>query len=164
MFRRFMLFTALAVAATAALAGIGTSASNGIVHSATGSGQSTFGGEQRTFTFTDRLYSDGTAKGELQLNNRAQGRKFHMTLDCLVVSGNKAWASGIVDRSTIPSDVGTMWDVEVVDNGAGKNDPPDRISLVSIFSPVTLPCTNPAVQAILDTLTFPIEGGNVSVR
>ena len=143
MFRRFMLFTVLAVAATAALAGIGTSASNAIVNSATGSGHSTFSGEQRTFTFTARKYADGTVKGELQLNNRGQDRRFHMTLDC---------------------DVGTMWDVEVVDNGEGKNAPPDRISLVYIFSPVTLPCTNGAVQAILDPLTFPIESGNVQVR
>jgi hypothetical protein len=159
-----MLTTALGLLVAAAAAGVGTSAGNGIVSSATGSGQSTFGGEQRTFTLTDRLYSDGTAAGELQLDNRAQGRKFHMTLDCLVVSGNKAWASGTVDRSTIASDVGTEWDVEVVDNGEGANAPPDRISLVSIFSPTQLPCTNPAVQAILDTLTFPIESGNIQVR
>jgi hypothetical protein len=164
MLHRIMLITAFGLLVAAAMAGVGTSAGNGIVSSATGSGQSTFGGEQRTFTLTDRLYSDGTAAGELQLDNRAQGRKFHMTLDCLVVSGNKAWASGTVDRSTITSDVGTEWDVEVVDNGEGANAPPDQISLVSIFSPTQLPCTNPAVQAILDTLTFPIESGNIQVR
>ena len=87
-----------------------------------------------------------------------------MTLDCLVVSGNKAWASGIFDSSSIASDVGTMWDVEVVDNGEGANAPPDKITLVYIFSPVQLPCSNGAVQAILDPLTFPIESGNIQVR
>jgi hypothetical protein len=163
MLHRIMLMTALGLLVAAAAAGIGTSAGNGVVNSATGSGQTTFGGEQRTFTLTDRLYSDGTASGELQLDNRAQGRKFHMTLDCLVVSGNRAYASGTVDRSTIASDVGTEWDVEVVDNGEGANAPPDQISLVTIFFP-QLPCTNPFVQAYLDTVTFPIESGNIQVR
>ena len=84
MLRRFMLLMSAAVVA-AALAGVATSAGNGIVASATGAGQSTFGGEQRTFTLTARKYADNTVKGELQLNNRAQDRRFHMTLDCLVV-------------------------------------------------------------------------------
>ena len=57
--------------------------------------------------------------------------------------------------------MGQVWDVEVVDNGEGANAPPDQISLVYIFSPVTLPCTNPAVQSILDGLIFPIESGNI---
>ena len=47
MLRRFTLLTTAAVVA-AVLAGVATSASNGIVASATGSGQSTFSGEQRT--------------------------------------------------------------------------------------------------------------------
>ena len=162
--RRIMLFTAVGLVAAAALAGMGTTAGNGVVASATGAGHSTFSGEQRTFAFSARKYADGSVKGELQLDNRAQDRRFHMTLDCLVVSGNKAWASGIVDSSTIDSDVGTQWDVEVVDNGEGANAVTDRITLVYIFSPVTLPCTNGAVQAILDPLTFPIEEGNIQVR
>ena len=72
MFGRITLLAALSVVAAAALAGVGTSAGNGPTASATGAGHSTFGGEKRTFTLTARKYADGSVKGELQLNNRAQ--------------------------------------------------------------------------------------------
>ena len=87
----------------------------------------------------------------------------HMTLDCLVVSGNKAYASGVVDHSTMSSDVGLTWDFAVVDNGEGANATGDQISLVTIFTP-QLPCTHPFVQDYLGTHLLPIESGNVQVR
>jgi hypothetical protein len=156
-----LLSTLLVAAAT--FVGAGTASSNGVTASATGAGQSTFGGEQRTFAFAARQYADGSVKGELQLNNRSQDRVFHMTLDCLVVNGTTAYASGIVDHSTLPSDVGTEWDVAVRDNGEGTNAPPDQISLVYIFFP-QLPCTNLAVQAFLNGALFPIDSGNIQVH
>jgi hypothetical protein len=158
-----MLLTVLSIAGAAALASGGSAGGNGNVASATGSGQSTFGGEQRTFTFTASMAADGTVTGQAQLDNRAQGRKFHMSLDCLVVSGNKAWVSGTVTDSTIPGDVGLTWDFEVVDNGEGSKSAPDQISLVTIFTP-QLPCTNSFVQSYLDANTFPIDSGNVQVH
>jgi hypothetical protein len=158
-----MLLIVLSIAGAAALAGAVLAGGNGIVASATGSGQSTFGGEQRTFTFTASMSADGTVDGQAQLDNRAQGRRFHMSLNCLVVSGNKAWVGGVVTDSTIPGDVGATWDFEVVDNGEGSKAPPDQISLVTIFSP-QLPCTDSFVQSYLDANTFPIDSGNVQVH
>src|SRR6478609_6702446 len=163
MVRIITLGAALLVLVASVATGVGTAGSNGLVASATGSGQTTFSDEQRTFTFTARKYADGSVKGEVQLNNRAQDRVFHMTLDCLVVNGNKAYASGVVDRSTISTDVGLTWTFEVVDNGEGANAPGDQISLVTIFSP-QLPCTNPGAQGYLDTHLLPIESGNVQVH
>ena len=164
MFRRFMLFTVLAVVATAAMAGIGTSASNGIVASATGSGQITTAGELRTFAFTARKYSDGTANGEAQINNRAQGVQSHYVLNCLAVVGNTAYASGYVDRSTNPAFVGQPAIFGVRDNGEGANAPPDAISLAQIFiggSPID--CTNAGYQAVAAPV-LPVEQGNVQVH
>ena len=86
-----------------------------------------------------------------------------MTLDCLVVNGNKAYMSGVVDHSTISTDVGLVWDFEVVDNGEGAKAPADQISLITIFSP-QLPCTHLGVQGYLDANLFPIESGNVQVH
>jgi hypothetical protein len=57
-----------------------------------------------------------------------------------------------------------MWDVEVVDNGEGANAPPDKISLVYIFSPVQLPCSNGAVQGDHRPADVPDRAGNIQVR
>jgi hypothetical protein len=57
--------------------------------------------------------------------------------------------SGVVDSSSILSDVGTLWDFEVVDKGECANAP-----LIS----------HPGVQAVLNGLLFPIESGNVQVH
>ena len=89
-------------------------------------------------------------------------RRFHMSLDCLVVSGNKAYMSGVVDSSSIPTDVGTSWDFAVVDNGEGANAPTDQITLIYNFGHL-FPCSNAAAQASLNVL-FPIESGNVQVH
>src|SRR5580765_7250582 len=69
MVRNITLGVALLVLAASVAAGVGTAGSNGLVASATGSGQATAGGEQRTFAFTARRYADGSVKGEAQLNN-----------------------------------------------------------------------------------------------
>jgi hypothetical protein len=163
MVRNITLGVALLVLAASVATGVGTAGSNGLVASATGSGQATVGGEQRTFTFTARKYADGSVKGELQVNNRSLDRRSHMTLDCLVVNGGKAYMSGVIDHSTNTADVGTSWDFAVVDNGEGANAPADQITLIYNFGPA-FPCSNLAAQASLNTVLFPIESGNVQVR
>jgi hypothetical protein len=82
MVRIITVGAALLVLAASVAAGVGTAGSTGSCHLLRGSGQATFGGEQRTFAFTARKYADGSVKGEAQLNNRAQDRRFHMSLDC----------------------------------------------------------------------------------
>lgn len=163
MVRIITLGAALVVLAASVATAVGAAGSNGIVASVTGSGHVTFTGEQRTFTFTARKYADGSVKGEAQLNNRAQDRVFHMALDCLVVNGNKAFVGGVVDHSTIPGDVGLIWDFEVVDNGESTKDPVDQISLATIFTP-QLTCTDGFVQGYLDTHLLSVESGNAQVR
>ena len=163
MVRIITLGAALLVLVASVATGVGTAGSNGLVASATGAGQATVGDEQRTFAFTARKYADGSVKGELQVNNRSLDRRSHMTLDCLVVSGNKSYMSGVIDKSTNTADVGTYWDVEVVDNGEGANDPADQISLIYNFG-TAFPCTHPGAQAALNASLFPIESGNIQVH
>jgi hypothetical protein len=120
-----------------------------------------------TFAFTARKYSDGSVKGEAQVDNRAQGVMSHFTLNCLVVSGTTAYVSGNVDRtnSTV-FQAGDPAFFGVRDNGEGTNAPPDQISLVFINltggtgTPPT-PCTNPLFQA---NPTIPIDSGNIQVH
>jgi hypothetical protein len=49
----------------------------------------------------------------------------HAVIDCLAVSGNVAWMSGVF---TSEINEGLDWAIKVVDNGTSANDPPDRIS------------------------------------
>jgi hypothetical protein len=158
-----LVFLVTAAAIATAVAGSAMASSNAVVASTTGAGTSTFGGELRTFSFSARKYSDGSVRGQAQLVNRAQDRVFHMKLDCLVASGNAAYVSGTVTHSSIPSDVGTIWDFKVVDNGEGANASPDQLTLAYIFSP-QLPCTNGFVQSFLDGALFPIDHGNIQVH
>jgi hypothetical protein len=153
-----------AVAVTAAVfAGPVAAGGNGVVASATGSGQATVGGALRTFSFTAREYADGSVQGEAQINNRSQDVSLHLALDCLVVSGNTAYMSGAVTKSSNPADVGPGWDFAVQDNGEGSNAPPDKITLVYPFG-TAFPCSNAAAQASLNSVLFPIDSGNIQVH
>lgn len=126
---------------------------------ATGSGHITVNGELRTFAFAAHRDSGGVTLGELQLNNRALDSKTHGTLNCLVVNGNRATMSGVVDTSTnFPA--GTPIWVEVVDNGEGGAAAADQITLVALFpGGAGVPCTVPSILPAQD-----IERGNIQVH
>ena len=130
---------------------------------ASGSGQLTLAGESRTFAFTALPAADGAVRGEAQLDNRLDGARLHIAIDCLKVVGNVAIISGLVTRSNIPDNVGQTAGFAVQDNGAGKNAPPDRITLVATFPPHTTDCTQ-YEPADFDPYFMPIEDGNVQVR
>jgi hypothetical protein len=160
--------TLLAVPVLAALAAVAvvlaqpaTSASNKVVASAAGGAHVTFAGELRTFAVAAMDYSDGTTKGEVQINNRDQDRHAHLVIDCLVVSGNTAYMSGTFDHSDDPTLVGLPAALAVRDNGEGDAAPPDEVTLAW---PGFTPCTDLGVRAFLDASFFAVEGGNIQVR
>ncbi|SRR5712692_2015404 len=129
--------------------------------SANGHGNLIIAGELRTFSFT-AVTQKGGVTGESQLDNRAQGVKLHLAIDCLAVSGNVARVSGIVTKVTGPTAVQVGWKsiFHVKDNGEGSNDPPDAISLVFSFPPsVNVDCTTPFVLPMLT-----IDDGNIQVK
>lgn len=155
---------ALAVATMIVIQPVGA-ASNRVVNAATGSGHITIVGAKRTFSFTVRKYQNGSVKGQAQLVNRAPGgSRVQIVLHCLVVSGNTAYASGHIVRSSNPTFVGKPAIFGVRDNGEGAADPPDQISLAQIFiGGEAVNCTNPAFQAFANPV-IAIEAGNVQVR
>ncbi len=114
---------------------------------------------------TRHLDALGVAQGwgEAQLNNRLGGAMLHIAIDCLKVVGNVAIISGTVTRSNLPAEVGRTAGFAVEDNGAGKNAPPDRITLVATFPPQTTDCTH-YEPAVFDPYFLPIDDGNVQVR
>ena len=130
--------------------------------SANGHGNLTIAGELRTFSFTAVTQKGGAVTGEAQLDNRAQGVRIHLAIDCLVVTGNVAKVSGMITKVTGPTAAQVGWRsiFHVKDNGEGANDPPDTISLVFSFPPsVPVDCTTPFVLPMLA-----IEDGNIQVK
>jgi hypothetical protein len=140
-----------------------SAASNGVDHSATGSGHftATFAptGEvgYRNFSFSARE-RDGVDTGQAQINNRSQNVVAHMDIDCLNVLGNVAHMSGIVTRSSNPAEEGTRHRFAVQDNGEGAGAPPDLITTAPTV-PANYDCENPT-----GTPNIPVENGNVQVR
>jgi hypothetical protein len=133
---------------------------NRVVSSATGSGHITTAGELRTFSFSARRFADGTATGQVHVNSRSLDTIAHIEIDCLEVVGNLAHMSGVITRSSNPSEaqVGELRRLVVRDNGERAGDPPDEIS--------TIP-RNPNGETCVNSTLVPtrlVEHGNVQVR
>ena len=137
-----------------------TAAPGGVVHSATGSGHITSGGQNRTFAFTAREHADGTVKGQAQVISRALDAVVHMEIDCLRVVGNVAHMSGSITRSSNPAEapLGDRRRFVVRDNGEGADSPPDEISTIPA-NPAGETCENSTLVP-----NRPVERGNVQVR
>ena len=102
--------------------------------------------------------ANGRIKGEFT-DRLGGGDGFHAVIDCLVVDGQDAWASGWVTHGSIAGadlEDFPVW-VQVVDMGTSHNDTPDRISFSFIGDPT--PCTDKP-----DFGTFPVPQGQVKVE
>ncbi len=148
---------ALTVVLIGALAAIAQAA--GIVHSATGSGHTTFVTENRTFAFTAHEYADGTDKGQAQIVNRDIPATIHVSIDCLRVVATTAHMSGTITRSNNPTfPVGGRFIFSVMDNGEGAAAPPDLITFAFLIPPATN-CNNTTLAP-----NQVVEHGNIQVH
>lgn len=74
-------------------------------------------------------HADGTVSGEFELKSaQSGGLRIHGDVVCFTIVGNQARLGGLIDQSTIPSYEGLYVIWTVVDNGEGRNDPPDQTS------------------------------------
>jgi hypothetical protein len=94
-----------------------------------------FGGEVgNDLKFNARKRADGSADGKIHYIQTFQGETFEFKIDvtCLeFYDGNRAKLGGVITESndaTVPA--GRYGWFQVFDNGKGKDDPPDRSSLV----------------------------------
>lgn len=106
---------------------------NPIVANVTGSGHFYFNGNEnywRTFSFTAKLYEDGTVKGNYTRTHHFHDESQHAKgiITCLLVEGNEAWIAGEDTQGSNydPEFSGTIF--HAVDNGEGKTDLVDQIS------------------------------------
>ena len=144
---------------------------------ASGHGNLVMEGALRTFSFQAREFRNGRVQGSLVLKNRHLGVRARADIDCLRIDGDEAILSGVlthvdgIEGNFIGDEV---WS-RVRDNGEGRGDPSDQISLVIVEVAATPPefftCETP-LDDILDA--FPeleddlelqdIIGGNVQVK
>jgi hypothetical protein len=115
----------------------------GVIHkvSVGGADQDAVDHTDANFSITAVEHSDGTVTGEWS-DQFGQGQGgIHAQVNCLSISGNKAWISGIITSGTVNGFDVTGFPVitEVEDNGKSANDPPDQISFS--FVGVATPCT-----------------------
>jgi hypothetical protein len=84
------------------------------------------------FSIEAQQLADGSARGNYTDQFGHGNGGFHAVVDCVSVSGNKAWVSGIVKSGTYNLNGRII--TEVVDNGTSAKDPPDTITYSYIAS------------------------------
>jgi hypothetical protein len=145
---------------------------SGVTESVTGSAHYTaartgFTG-WRTFSFNARRKADGSVEGRFQVNNHG-GSWMKGSVSCFTIVDNQAWVGVVVEQGSRPSILGDRVFV-VIDNGEGKNDPPDESTgmpgLGSPFVPYST-LEDFCAQAPIDgwsSRSLEIEAGNIQVR
>jgi hypothetical protein len=138
-----------------------------VVEKVTGSGHfTTPAGDFRTFSFTARLYTDGSIDGRWVRVRRVNGENVHSqgVVTCFTIVDNKVWLGGYATHGLYsePPDNEVGW--RVVDNGQGNNSPPDQISLQFVGAEpgfaVDYCSTTPEGPAPL----YDIEAGNIQLH
>jgi hypothetical protein len=140
------------------------------VESVTGSGHFEFTSDTgvtawRTFVLEASKSSDGTVRGEAQVNNRATGQTLHIEVDCLNVLGNIAVLSGTARSATGPDNSdGDAEIFAVEDNSQGATPDPDRVTRA--FGNSGFVCTDitAANIGLLTSLLNDIDAGNVQLH
>ena len=94
-----------------------------------------FGGAPQRMSFSAVRHRDGRVTGQFQiLSSQEPGIRVHGIVTCLGVDGNLARLGGVITRSSPPGfESPAFW--RVVDNGEGRQAPPDLASDVSAFNP-----------------------------
>jgi hypothetical protein len=168
--RKVILVAALAAtlvtsvgAAAGDESGVVASASGGWHMSGTAAG-STF--EIQPFTFTVRIYADGSVAGRFnytQVRDGGEPLVVKGSLDCATIAGNQAWVGGVIEESSRASLVGLdMW-FQVQDNGEpGAGGAPDMSSTIGAGGPGTGDAYCVAAPVVL--FPFFLDAGNLQVR
>jgi hypothetical protein len=107
--------------------GIDRVCDSGIIQSVSGSGHWIDEATARTVTFTIRKYADGSVRGWYQASTHGPGgAQIRVSVDCLHVVGNQAWAGGVIVSAGNPNNIGHPVSLRFIDNGEGVNMPPDE--------------------------------------
>ena len=130
----------------------------GVVASATGGYQATYGGGlTRTIEFAAIRDAGNNIKGQVQFKNLDTGTILHYDVTCLRIEGNVATMSGIAKTdSAIATALPYFW-LQVVDNGQGQQS-------TDFVSPFVSFDVDPTCYVDVFPPSIPINVGNVQVR
>jgi hypothetical protein len=133
---------------------------NGVQHRVSvGSHDFTPPGVDANFSLIAIQHRDGSVTGQWSDQFGHGNGGYHIAVDCLAVTGNQAWISGILTQGP-DAFIGRRFATRVADNGTSANDPPDQISFSIGPFPIApaFDChTRPPFPL------FPLDGGEVKV-
>lgn len=128
-----------------------------VIQSVTGSGHLVDRPVERTVTFNIFKRADGTVEGWYHSVARGPGgAHIRVSMECLHVAGNEAWATGTVVAAVDPNNIGRPYSVHFLDNGEGADAAPDEIGTERF---VGYDCTSEP-----DIPTRPLMIGNLRIR
>ena len=113
-----------------------------------------------------RLMPDGTPKGNFHWlwRSRDPGGRIFVKVSCLTIVGNEAWMVGQASQAGNPDNIGKWMGLYVVDNGEGRNAPPDEIAQ-RWFGPqpdvARQFCTEASAEGIV---TRAVTSGNIQIH
>jgi hypothetical protein len=126
--------------------------------SARGAYSFTFATNEEHVTFhAAQINVDGTAEGRAQFRDKTARTSGQIEINCLTVVGTLAAVSGIVTHTNNPSIEGFEALFQVVDNGKGKDSPPDLASPILFH----LPGIGPDCRIPGEADFVPIDQGDI---
>jgi hypothetical protein len=139
-------------------------------HSVTGQGTRWYerpGSEGWTvISLNARLMPDGTPKGNFHWlwRSRDPGGRIFVKVSCLTIVGNEAWMVGQASQAVNRDNIGKWMGLYVVDNGEGRNAPPDEIAHHWLGSQADVAgqfCTEASAEGIV---TRAVTSGNIKIH
>jgi len=141
--------------------------------SVNGHGNLVFDETLRTFSFHAQTRRSGESFGNLLLINRSIGVRNNAEIDCLRVDGDEAFLSGFITQDSLDeSFVGaTIW-FHIKDNGEGRGDPADQMTVLYLYLDPIIDCETP-IETVIDVIKvqgdkppilMEIMGGNIQVK
>ena len=109
---------------------------------------------------------DGSVHGNWhhQFRSRDAGGRVIVEVLCMAVDGNQAWLGGRSTFAMNPDNIGKFFALYLIDNGEGKNDPPDQMTRTLWFSWDEQRMWDHCANMPTDYDVWPLAGGNVQIR
>ena len=141
--------------------------------SVNGHGNLVFNETLRTFSFHAQTRRSGESFGNLLLINRSFGVRNNAEIDCLRIDGDEAFLSGFITQDSLDeSFVGaTIW-FHIKDNGEGRGDPADQMTVLYLYFDPIIDCETP-LDEVIELIKaqgddppdlMDIMGGNIKVK
>ena len=138
-----------------------------LLEKVTGSGHfTTAAGDLRTFSFTARLYADGSVDGRWVRVRRAGGENIHSqgVVTCFTRVDDQVWLGGYATQGAFSEAPNNEVAWRVVDNGQGNNSDPDQISLQFVGAGPGFAANYCSTTPLSPAPLHEVEAGNIQIH